>query len=112
MHRVSAIRRGIAIFALVVLMGSLPCMGECLLADALHSHAPCRCHKHKTPDRSSGVMCHSDAAAPPMFSGAHVSWPGTLTAPAAIAPAVEAARTSIFKHPPDATPPPFSVLRI
>jgi hypothetical protein len=50
-----------------------------------------------------------------MFSAAHVSWQATLTAllvPKAIAPAVEIARISIFKHPPGATPLPFSVLRI
>ncbi len=116
MHRMSAIRRSIAVFALLILMGSLPCMGECLLADALQSPGvPCNCHKHPTPLTSHGVVCHSDAAAPQMFSDVHVPWQDILTAqalPIVSLPDCGIARVSMLEHPPDGAPPPSSVLRI
>jgi len=116
MHRVSAIRRSIAVFALLILMGSLPCMGECLLADALGPHSvPCNCHKHPAPVSSHGIVCHSDVAAPQMFSDVHLPWQGIVSPqalPIVSLPDCGIARVSMLEHPPDGTPPPSSVLRI
>lgn len=116
MHRVSVIRRSIAVFALLILMGSLPCVGECLLADAFGPQAvPCKCHKHPTPVSAHGVVCHSDATAPQMFSGVHAPWQGIVTAqavPIVSLPDCASVSLSFLQHPPDGTPPRSSVLRI
>jgi hypothetical protein len=107
-----------AVLAILILAGSIPCMADCTLADSVQKDtAPCGCHHRGMPGGTMKIACHRDvvAPAPPTGLGPHQS--RVLAAPVVVARAIDLRfscpwRVTRPDQPPGGAHPPLSVLRI